>query len=123
MALRTISFLLFCSAASALVLPSGLKRVATPQRCTPQMQEATRDMSDDEGNSVQGIASEGVSFADYVAGLDAPAPTLDPVKAAQLVLPEPSWKVTMMSVSAIDEAIDLSCAAMDYTEVPRPHMY
>jgi len=100
------------------VLPSGPILVATPQRCTPRMQagDATRDMSDDEGNSVQGIESEGVSFADYVAGLDAPEPTLDPAKTALLVLPEPSWKVSIMAVSDIDLAIEMECAAMDYTE-------
>jgi hypothetical protein len=109
---------LLLSCASALVLPSGILRVATPQRCTLRMQlgDATRDMSDDEGNSVQGIEKEAVSFADYVAGLDAPEPTLPAEKAALIVLPEPSWKVSIMAVSDIDLAIELECAAMDYTE-------
>jgi len=110
----TIGFLLL-SCASALVLPS---RVATLQRCALRMQlgDATRDISDDEGNSVQGIEKEAVSFADYVAGLDAPEPTLPEDKAALIVLPEPSWKVSIMAVSDIDLAIEMECAAMDYTE-------
>ena len=116
--MRGIGFF-FLSCGSALVLPSGPLRIATPQRCAVRMQlggEATRDITDDEGNSVQGIATDGVSFADYVAGLDSPGPALPAEKAALIVLPEPSWKVSMMAVSDVDEVIELQCAAMDYTE-------
>lgn len=115
--MRGVGFL-FLSCGSALVLPSRPLRIAIPQRCAVRMQlgEATRDISDDEGNSVQGIEANAVSFADYVAGLDAPGPALPAEKAALIVLPEPSWKVSMMAVSDVDEVIELQCAAMDYTE-------
>ena len=109
--MRSAILLASISVAGALVLPTR-----APQRTPQRARTVQLKITDDEGNSVQDIVS-GTSFADYVAGLG-DTPTLAPEKAEKLVLPEPSWKVSKMAVSDIDEEIELSCASMDFAEVP-----
>ena len=112
----------FVAAQSSLVLQPAAHHVPRTQRAAAVMQfgEATRDPSggfDEEGGMVKGIEEGGMTLEQVRANYGKEGPKLPAEKAAKLVLPEASFKISKMDVSQTDEDFVMECSSMNDTEM------